>query len=323
MDDGFLLCVNSETECLLVRTDALGIETRRVNLKESKDEKIIDVYADFFSAAQDTEPFHAVVEYANPNTGYKELRIHALTEKLEERYKRWFSRSQSLEYVAGYAHLNGFYLLANLKGLNTSVLTYYNWRKNSSSDADFDNLTIPLIQRYTCETVIPTHLGRYAALIKAADNVPYLIDCYQDFKRHSIHELGAAPAEKTRLLADADTFYAYVYRLGDISAMYRFDETITVRDEVAAFKKFSDLFCHTITQRGTLFCGRTSNKIIVAGINKNGVAFESAFNSQNETVRVCIETTGGLILIGESASEGYNAGANFGGTDIWASKLLF
>jgi len=323
LDDGFLLCVNSATECLLLRTDSLGIGTGRVNLREAETEKIIDVYTDWFSANQESEPFHAVVEYQNPNTGYKELRVHALSDKLEERYKRWFSRSQSLEYVAAYSHPNGFFLLANIKGLNTSMLTYYNWRKNSSTENDFNNLTLQLIDRYTCEAVIPAGANRYAALIRTADNIPYFIDCNQDFTRHPIHELGAAPAEKVMLLSDNETVYVYVYRAGDISALFRFDETLAVIDEVAAFKKFSDLYCHTLTSRGTLFCGRTVNGVTVAGVNQNGVAWERAFNSQNETIRACIETNGGLILIGESTGKGYNVGGNFGGSDIWAAKLLF
>ena len=322
LDDGFLLCVNSEIACDLIQTDALGIEIHRINLKSAPEDLLLDVYRDYFSAP-DTEPYHAVVEYTNPNTGYKELRIHVLSYKLEERYKRWFTRAQSLNYIAGYSHRNGFYLFSNLTGYNTSTLTYYNWRKNSSSENDFDNLAMPLIPKYTCDSIIPVDVGRYAALIRTEDNVPYLVDCYQDFKRHALHDLGTVPAEKTLLIADAELYYAYVYRTGDISAMYRFDQNLSVRDEVAGLKKLTGLYCHTVTTRGTLFCGSTVNGIIVAGINQNGVSFESTFSSQNETIRIVVETTDGLILIGESSAKGLNVGNNFGGTDIWVTKLLF
>ena len=322
LEDGFLLCYNNTTEGGVLKTDALGTETARVNLRESAAERVIDVYEDFFSQANQTEPYHAVIEYTNPGTGYKELRINVLSNKLESKYKRWFSRAQSLEYVAAYPHPGGFYLLANLKGPVSSLLTYYNWKKTTAA-GDYDNLVLSLIDRYTCEAIVPAGNGRYAALIKTANNVPYLIDCYQDFKRYSIHELGAAPIEKAMLLADADTLYAYMYRLGDISALYRFDENLSVKDEVAALKKLTGLFCHTVTSRGTLLCGKTVNGISVAGINTNGVAWESAFVSQNEKIIACIETTGGLILIGESTEKGYNVGGNFGETDIWATKLSY
>ena len=331
LDNGFLLCINTETESFLIETDALGIEIRRIDLQRGPNERIIDVYIDYFAEirtppGQPLELFHAVMEYTNPFDGYKELRVHVLTDEFEDRFQRFFRRAQSLEYVAAYAHAGGFYLFANLRGFNESVLTFYNWTRGTFTETSFDNLILPLIPFYTVDAVIPAGLGRYISLIRTENNIPFLIDSYQDFRRNVIRPLSNVPVRNVRLMAGANMFYVYEYQIGDRSVLWRFDhDDLRIADagELREFTNLIALDTHIITRFGTLFCGRTVDSVQIIGTNERGVNFTRSFLSRNETINTMIETPRGLILIGESTGVGINVGGNFGGSDIWVSKLLF
>ena len=339
LEDGFLKVVNTQTESLLVRTNAFGMRMHYVNLRsehalQATRERIIYVYVDSFAefrAAVGTpkEKFHAVIEYRNPLDDYRELRVDVVTEQLELSYSRFFRRALSLEFVRAFANQHEFRLFANVRGLNESVLTVYTWTRQSLTEQSFRNMNLPLINRYEIEDVFPAPMhGTYAALIRRLpDNVPFLIEFYNNFNRHRTIPLGGVSVQSTHMMAGRDMFYVFEYQMGDRGMLSRFghSDMRNVDDiPIEAFSNFVAIDSHMVTHFGTVFSGRTSHTLSIVGTNHRGlVPPVRTFNANTIEIKTMIYVQNGIILIGESSGIGENVGEHFNATDIWVSKLLF
>ncbi len=319
-DDGYLLCVNSESESGVIAVDFLGNQIKYTTITTNANERVIDLYLDYFNAV-DTEPYHVVIEYTSTLTQYKEIKIIVLSDLFEVSYEVVFVRSQSLEYICAYSHSDGFYMFANLVGYSGTLLTYYNWADYNFNEDMRSNLEIASLPSYTCDHIIPIGSDRYALFVSTPDNVSYLLDCYNSFEYYSIIPLGYSATQTTSLFCDNEYIYTYSYSTGDISSIYRLDYDMNIVDKLTSFNSLSALYCHTVTPYGTLLAGQKNTSAIVAGINSFGVSYEVSFLNKTATFSNMIYSQDSIFMVGICSATSENVGDNFGLDDIYVVKL--
>jgi len=341
-EGGFLLLINTTDACLVVQVCGIGIERRRVNLKEplAQNERLIALYADDWYTERDyPAPYHAVIQHTTSGAAAKtQLRVHLLSETLSaDENKVFFNHELTMDYVAAYAHRDGFHLFANIKSDagHTQRLTYYNWTRHDASvqEAVSGGVRLNSIPNYSCDALLPSPVfGRYVMHLRdAATNRPYLVHLAAEpyFRTDLVlRDLSSDPAESTRLFSDNAYVYAFAVHADKPSSMFTFNQETAVKAEKLGFEPFTALYTHAVTrfENGgalyTLFCGQTADTLMVRIIQDGSFIHAYAFESENEKITAMVKTDSGILLIGISSGEGLNVGGNFGGTDIWVAKLL-
>lgn len=319
-DDCFLLCHNDSPNSIISKVDFYCNVLSSLTVATSVNEIIIDVYIDYFNSPI-SEPIHAVTEYTNQYTLYKEIKVVVINSDFTFGYERVFNRSASLEYVGAYSFSGGFYMFCNYIGYSGTFLTYYNWTKTNFNEDTRANLEISGISDYYCYDIIPTQSSRYLAIIIAEDAGSYLIDCYQNFAYYNIIPLSTSNTAAVALFSDNDYYYAYTYSTSDISCFYIIDSNIMIVSQVAALSSIKNLYCHTIASSGTFFTAQSGDNIMIFSISETVVTYHTAFIAPYETINNMIIDTYGIILIGTSTGISAIIGDNFGEEDIWIAKI--
>jgi len=343
--EGFLLLINTATESFVIETnlfatDLLESDWRRsTNLRNLPHEQIIYLYVDDWADQNRTpahmpyEFFHAVMEFTDPLDGFRRLRVAVLCGNLEMRYERFFTSTQSVEFVSAFAQMGEFVLFGTLRGgNNTSRLIGFRWSR-ATSVRNFTPILMQGVQNYTVETMIPAGPSEFVALIRMSNDVHEVVWFYNFFsetpRMHNI-SLSQSSAQKVLLMGGGqDRFYVFEVDILGRSVLYRFrHDNMRTMDSVPLYEFGSlngiDSRMATNMGHGSVFIGRDTGYTVVIGTNDGGVTSRRFIEGSNKNIRHIIredEHIGGFILIGESRGVGANVNEHFGESDVWVARL--
>ena len=343
--EGFLLVVNTATESFIIETnlfatDLLEGDKRRSDcLRNAAHERIVYLYIDDFALYGDRTPahlpreiYHAVLEAVDVLDGFRRLRVAVLCASLEVQYERFFTSTQSVEFVAAYAKLGEFVLFGTLiGGNNTSRLVGFRWDRVAPTRS-FTPLLMQGVQNYSLQGMIPVGADEFAALIRLPTGVHQIVWFYNFFSAtpriHTI-ELSGESAQKAVILGGGQNrFYVFEIDLLGNGILYRFSiSTMRILDEMplVEFNYLTTLTAHLPTNagHGTVFIGTTATHTVIIGTDSMGTT-NTRLIEGIKNVRFIIrenENIGGVIIVGEIEESSPNAYQHFGGSDVWIARV--
>jgi hypothetical protein len=308
----------AESHIMLLDENGGAVKTQKLSLAEN--ESVIDaVYNADFSR------IFLIVETRQSVPPKVRLKIHTLTENFEFFNGALLDHAFDLDYVSAYPFGTGLLVGANVEGQTSGALVLFEFdnRESSSQLLRVHECTVNGVKKYRAETLIPGADGGFTALIKAADGVMNILLIDAALGARNIVLLNSGAAEAGAIFAAANAYYVFTRSELKVGAMTRFNTGFTSPVSYDNFGFYNAVTAFGFSGANAFFGGKNMQSPVISRIDGGGVLTETAFGGKTESViqMLLYPREGFLLALCSSGSKGADTGANFGGTDLWLTKI--
>ncbi len=248
------------------------------------------------------------------------LRIVEFHKDFEIRESCAISHVYDLNFIDAYQYGSGYIVAAGYQTINNGGLLIYEWR-NGTVNLKVHDCTIAG-RRYTPKKIVPYPEG-FAAAVIDSNNIPDVLLIGTDFKPAMSAFLHTVEASEIDIFCDNTYYYVHTLSTSGIASAKRFSLYFKNASELAPFNFALKINAFALNASDTFFAYTKAGGPAMLVLNNQGAVFETSFGSATDKPAAILPFKGFIITAVHSKSVSIDVGKNFGGTDVWVTKVKF